>query len=81
MEKEGIMEEFTDKEGKKRRRLFDNGLEETILVEPSQWYIDNVMKLDQVSSAERKKRMKKTEKIAQKLREMAEKELEKEENG
>lgn len=69
--------EFTDKEGKKVRKVFGSGLVETILVEPSQWYKDNVQKPMQEQAQKRKKEMEKSQKIAEKMRDMAIKELEK----
>ena len=72
---------YVDKEGKKVQRGFRNGVKETSLVEPSQWYIDNVMKPDQVKNAEREEKMERERKIARKMREIAERELENEEKS
>lgn len=69
---------FTDKEGKKVRRVLKNRLIETSLIEPSQWYIDNVLKPAQEQYKKARDQEKREEKIAQKMREIAMKELEKE---
>lgn len=72
------IEEFEDREGKKRRIIFQNGIGEISLIEPSEWYIKNILKPLQKQNAKVAKQIEKEEKIQQKLREMAEKELEKE---
>lgn len=69
---------FTDKEGRKVRRVLSNRLVETFLIEPSQWYIDNVLKPAQEQYKKAREQEKREEKIAQKMREMAERELKKE---
>lgn len=73
------IEEFEDREGKKRKIIFQNKIEEISLIEPSEWYIKNILKPLQKQNAKVAKLIEKEEKIQQKLREMAEKELEKEE--
>lgn len=67
-----------DKEGKKTEEVLSNGLKITTLIEPSAWYVDNVLKPMQEERAQRKQNNEYEEKIQQKMREMAEKELEKE---
>lgn len=69
---------FIDKEGKKVRKVLDNGFIETSLIEPSQWYIEKILKPMQRRYKEAQDREKREEKIVQKMREMAERELEKE---
>ena len=68
--------EVTEKEGKKIRKFFNNGLVEIVLVEPSQWYKDNVQKPLQEQAQKNKKEFEKNLKIAEKMRNMAIKELE-----
>ncbi len=67
--------EVTEKEGKKIRRFFSNGLVETKLV-ASQWYKDNIQKPLQEQAKKNKKEFEKNLKIAEKMRNMAIKELE-----
>ena len=69
---------FTDKEGKKVRRILKNRLIETVLIEPSQWYIEKILKPMQQQCKETRDREKREERIVQKTREIAERELEKE---
>lgn len=70
-------EEFQDKEGKKVREYLEGGLEVVLLVEPSQWYINTEIKKCKEISERVFKKEEKERKIQDKLREMAEKELEK----
>lgn len=72
------IEEFVDKEGRKIRRHLSGGITEEVLIEPSEWYIENKLKPIQESIKEIRKKEEKDKKIQEKLREMAEKELEKE---
>lgn len=69
---------FIDKEGKKVRRILKNKLIETSLIEPSQWYIEKILKPMQRQCEETRDQEKRELKIVQKTREMAERELEKE---
>lgn len=72
------IEEFSDKEGKKIRRHLSGGITEEVLIEPSEWYKENILKPIQQMQKRVKEQGEKEAKIQKKLREMAEKELEKE---
>lgn len=76
-----IIEEFEDKEGKKKRIKHIDGLETIILVKPSQWYIDNVLKPIQKQDRMNKVQEEQETKISQKMREIAIREIEKEKNA
>lgn len=65
------IEEFEDREGRKRKIIFRNKIEEISLIEPSEWYVENVLKPLQKQNAKVAKQIEKEEKIQQKLREMA----------
>ena len=69
---------FTDRDGQKVQKGFRNGIKETLLVEPSQWYKDNVLKPKYEANRLWWERQEKEEKIQRKIREIAERELEKE---
>ena len=69
---------YTDRDGKKVRKGFRNGIKETLLVEPSDWYKEHKLKPAKQQSIEEEKEIQKKIRIQNKLREMAEEELEKE---
>lgn len=70
--------DFKDKEGRKIKRRFEGGIEENTLVEPSDWYIENVLEPTQEMQRKHKEQVENNIKIQKKLKEIAEKELEKE---
>ena len=71
---------YCDKDGKKEQRRFQNGIVETLLgLEVSQWYIDNRLIPAQQARQEEEEHIQHEIKIQQKLREMAEEALAKEE--
>ncbi len=70
---------YTDKEGKKQKKRFRSGLSEILLIEPSQWYIDNKLKPSAEISKQAIVKLEHDEKVALKMKEIAERELEKEE--
>jgi len=72
---------YIDKEGKKEQREFRSGIKIISLLEPSNWYKKNVLKPAQEEYEKEKKDLEHKSKIQEKLKEMAEKELEKEEEG
>lgn len=73
-----VYDVVVDKDGKKlKRKLL--GYTETTLIEPSQWYIDNRLKPSQEAGERVRKEEERNVKIAEKMREIAIKELEKEE--
>lgn len=74
-----VFDVIIDKEGKKLKRKLLS-YTETYLIEPSQWYIDNELKPSQEISKRMRKDMERDEQIARKIREMAIRELEKENN-
>lgn len=78
---ENLPNEFTAKSGKWKKVEQKGGRPSYSLVEVSQEYIDNEIKPDKIRSAERKKRMEKEMRIVRKMREIAEREIEKEEEG
>ena len=72
---------YEDKDGKKQETIFQNNLKETILLEPSQAYIDGDLARLQASTLQSQKVAEKERKIAEKMWEIAERELEKEEKA
>ena len=73
------MKNYNDKEGMKTEEILPNELKITILAEESEWYTNNVLLPMQEERAQRKQNFDREEKIAQKMREIALRELEKEE--
>lgn len=71
-------EEFQDKEGLKRRVVYENGIVEVALLKPSRWYIENKMKPQQKEIQKREEKEKEEAKIREKMREIAIRELERE---
>ncbi len=64
-----------DKEGTKTEEVLPNGLKITTLVEPSSWYIDNVLKPMQEERNSRKQKFEEAERIGRKMIEIAKREL------
>ena len=76
------MKNYNDKEGRKTEKILPNKLKITTLVEESEWYTNNVLIPMQEERAQRKQAFDREEKIAQKVREIALRELEKDkQNG
>ncbi len=69
---------YTKKEGKIFEEGYRSGRKNIELREPSQWYIDNILKPLQEEAVKDHEYEKRQIKIANKMKEMAEKELEKE---
>jgi len=68
---------FIDREGKKERRIFKAGITEEILIEPSPEYLDKLKESEEQNKREREDR-EKQRRIQEKIKEIAERELEKE---
>jgi len=69
---------YMTKKGKIKEKGFQNGLKSIQIIEPSQWYEDNVMKPHRVIAQKERDYEEKQLKVARKMKEMAEKEIEKE---
>ena len=74
-----VYDVIIDKEGKKLQRK-SNGYTQSLLIEPSQWFIDNEIKPSQENGNRIRKEEKYNEKVALKMREIAEEALKKDEN-
>lgn len=62
---------FTDKEGKKEKKGFENEITSTRLLKPSQYYVDDTLTPLQEESRILNERMERERKIAQMMREIA----------
>jgi len=71
-------EYFTDNEGKKKREVYSNGIEVITLLEPSQEYIDKVLKPLQIEDEKIRQQEERERLVYEKMRELAIKELKKE---
>lgn len=77
-DRENLPDEIIASSGKWKKTDQKSGKPSYLLIEPSQWYINNITEPGKVRSIEREKKMEKERKITQKMREMAIRELEKE---
>ena len=69
------MRNFTDQEGKKTEEVFPNGVRIVTLVEPSAWYIANVLEPMKQERIQRQQGFNQAEKLSKKMREIAKREL------
>ena len=74
------IEEFQDKEGLKRKVVYENEIVEISLLKPSQEYLRGEMKLRQLEIKKREEKEKEEKRIQSKIRELAIRELKKEVN-
>ncbi len=79
-DKENLPDEFIAVSGKWRKANHGSGKPSYSMVEPSQWYIDNVIEPGKAKSIEQNDKIEKENRITQKMREMAIEALEKEKN-
>ena len=75
---ENLPDEIIVSSGKWRKTSQEEGKPSYSLVEPSQWYIDNVIEPGKANSIEQNEKMDKENRINRKMREMVIEELEKE---
>ena len=69
---------YTDKEGSKKKTIYEGKKSDIVLITPSDWYIENEMKPRQDKIKEREEKERRDKMIQQKLREIATIELKKE---
>ena len=75
------MKNYIDKEGRKTEEALLRKVKVTILGEPSAWYVENILEPMQPERAQRKQNFEYQEKLIKKMKEIALRELEKEEQN